>query len=255
MKNDFTLLIQGKLLDSTYKFYVENYNEFPIIISSWEDCILNIDDSIQLIKSKYPQNFGNANRNLQFHSTSIGLENVKTKYVVKVRGDEEYSNLQHAMKLLIENDDKILTSPIFFRKWEYIKYHISDHLMIGKTENLLKMYQTVYHKFNDDLSDIFYKKDAPESVLGKTYIEARELKKLTDNDHKLMIKYYDILDLDNYKPYKVVANGMKRVWVDNFIPHKEGSISNIAEITDIKPSDNIESKTKKTQTSWGEMYV
>jgi hypothetical protein len=232
MKNDFTLLIQGKLLDSTYKFYFENYNEFPIIISTWEDCTLIIDDSIQLIKSKYPDKFGNGNGNLQVHSTLIGLENVKTKYVLKLRGDEQYSNLQHAMQLLTKNDDKILTSPIFFRKWEVIKYHISDHLIIGKTENLLKMFKTTYHKFNDANADKLYKKEPPESVLGKSYIEERELKKLTDDidNTKLMIKYYDILDLDNYKPYKIVANCFKKVWIDNFIPEKELSISNIKEL-------------------------
>jgi hypothetical protein len=252
MKNNFTLLIQGRILQSTYDFYKKNYKDYPIIVSTWDDCNVNFENENFIIKSKYPNELGNANRNLQFYSTKIGLENVKTKYVIKLRGDEEYSNLEYAMELLLNNDDKILVSPIFFRKWKDIKYHISDHLLLGKTENLLMMYKTVYDKFNMVDDNFFYKKTAPEAVLGKTYIEMREKTNLSDDDsnYQYMLNYYDILDLNNHIPYKVVANVMKKVWNSNFIPENEGSISDMKDLIDI--STLIK---KRVQTPWGEKYV
>jgi hypothetical protein len=252
MKNDFTLLIQGRVLQSTYDFYKKNYKDYAMIVSTWEDCNVNFENENFIIKSKYPNELGNANRNLQFYSTTIGLENVKTKYVIKLRGDEEYSNLEYAIQSLLNNDDKILVSPIFFRKWKYIKYHISDHLLLGKTENLLMMYKTVYDRFNMVDDNFFYKKTAPEAVLGKTYIEMRETTDLSDADVncQYMLKYYDILDLTNYTPYKVVANCMKRIWNSNFIPENESSIGNMKDLIDI----SIFNK-KRVQTPWGDRYI
>lgn len=226
-----TLLIQGKILQSTYDFYYNSYPNIPIIVSTWENSDVVCDRNSTLIKSKYPKIFGHQNKNLQIQSTNTGLSLVTTKYVIKLRGDEEYSNLEHAIKILLKNDDKILTSPVFFRKWNTYPYHISDHILIGKTLNINKMFFAAGN--NSDLgNDIYIYYDVPEQILCKFYIEYREGVKLDNNydNRKYMIKYFDIISLDNHKPYKIVANIQNKIWYDNFIPESEGSISEITQI-------------------------
>lgn len=231
MSHNFTLLIQGKILKSTYDFYLKNYKQNNIIVSTWEDCKLEFDDSIIVIKSPYPTEHGTAHRNLHFYSTMVGLQTVSTEFVIKLRGDEEYSNLDHAMELSLKNDDKILTSPLFFRRWNYIPYHMSDHLMVGKTENLLTMFEASYNGIVKNCNG-FYTKAAPEAVLGKSYLKTKVSIKLDESVScaQYMKQYFDVLNLTNYKPYKVVANCLKRVWRNNFIPSEHESISNINQI-------------------------
>jgi hypothetical protein len=226
-----TLLIQGKVLQSTYDFYYKSYPNIPIIVSTWENSDIIYNKNTTLIKSKYPTDFGHQNKNLQIQSTITGLSFVATKYVIKLRGDEEYSNLEYAINMLLKNDDKILTSPVFFRKWSVYPYHISDHILIGKTLNINKMFFAAAS--NDDLGDdIYIHYDVPEQVLCKFYIENREGVKLDNNsdNKKYMIKYFDIISLDNHKPYKIVANIQNKIWYNNFIPESEYSISEITQI-------------------------
>lgn len=226
-----TLLIQGKVLQSTYDFYYKLYPTTPIIVSTWENSDVECDGNTTLIKSKYPDDFGHQNKNLQIQSTIAGLSFVTTKYVIKLRGDEEYSNLEHAIDILLKNDDKILTSPVFFRKWNKYPYHISDHILIGTTININTMFQAAAR--NSDLSnDIYIHYDIPEQALCKFYIEDREGVKLDNNydNKKYMIKYFDIISLDNHIPYKIVANIQNKIWYNNFIPESEYSISEITEI-------------------------
>jgi hypothetical protein len=226
-----TLLIQGKILQSTYDFYYKLYSNLPIIVSTWENSDVKCDKNTTLIKSKYPIDFGEQNKNLQIQSTITGLSFVSTKYVIKLRGNEEYSNLEYAMDMLLKSDDKILTSPVFFRKWSIYPYHISDHILIGKTLNINKMFFAAAS--NNGLGDdICIHYDVPEQVLCKFYIEYREGIKLDNNynNRKYMIKYFDIISLDNHIPYKIVANIQNKIWYSNFIPEYEGSISDITQI-------------------------
>ena len=226
-----TLLIQGKILQSTYDFYYKSYPNIPIIVSTWENSDVTCDINTTLIKSKYPKDTGIQNKNLQIQSTIAGLSLVTTKYVIKLRGDEEYSNLKHAIDILLKNDDKILTSPVFFREWNMYPYHISDHILIGKTLNINKMF-TEAAKNSVLGNDIYMHYDIPEQALCKFYIENREGVKLDNNsdNKKYMIKYFDIISLDNHIPYKIVANMQNKIWYNNFIPESEDSISEITQI-------------------------
>ena len=70
------------------------------------------------------------------------MEKVKTKYVIKVRGDEYYSNVQYILNSIRVQPDKVHTSSIFFRAWQYAEYHISDHIIAGTTENILIMFMS-----------------------------------------------------------------------------------------------------------------
>ena len=48
---DVTLIIQGRILQDTYDFYIKNYKDFPVIISTWVDNKVNFENGICKIES------------------------------------------------------------------------------------------------------------------------------------------------------------------------------------------------------------
>jgi len=219
---DFTILIQGRINDETLNFFKNNYLDFPVVISTWNDQIIHDDlpDNFTVIKSDKPSNAGPQNSNYQFFSTLTGLKNIKTKFCIKIRGDEFYSSVSHVFDIIKNNENKIFTLPIFFRPWTTQKYHISDHLIGGLTSNLLLMFE------------LSYTNNCPEISLTKNYLKSK-YNFNCDNDEegiKLMMENFVILDINSFKPYKVVWNGNKSVWYDNFFPWVHNSISKIDDI-------------------------
>lgn len=80
------------------------------------------------------------NRYYQFLSTHLGLTACKTQYAVKIRSDEFYSDMTPFIEEMIEKNDKVVTTDIFFRK-SLIPYHPSDHLVGGETKELLEIFK------------------------------------------------------------------------------------------------------------------
>ena len=84
---DVTLIIQGRIDQECYDFYVENYKDFPVIISIWVGCNIdfsNAPNNFTIIFGSVPKESGPQNMNYQFISTLNGLNMVKTNYVVKI---------------------------------------------------------------------------------------------------------------------------------------------------------------------------
>ena len=234
MKNDITILIQGKFDYECFNYIIRNYYNTPVIFSYWE----NDFDIFNKIKSFYknsptgyipdpelsniktifntiPEYKGPVNFNLQCISTLSGLEQVETDLVVKVRGDEYYSNLGSIVPI-ISNNRKIYSSPLFFRSMKHWtlkdKYHIGDHLLAGHKDDLQIMYQKAQSKmFQDD----FYHGERGITI---SYLEHKGFTDLEnlEEGRKYMIDNFDILNLEHLKPYKMVANGIDRVWYNNY---------------------------------------
>ena len=97
---DVTILIQGRISQESYNFYVKNYPNSNIVVSTWENHTLdtsNFPSNLKLITAKLPKEGGYQNVNYQVESTVNGLMCVRTPYVIKVRGDEYYSNLEYIL--------------------------------------------------------------------------------------------------------------------------------------------------------------
>jgi len=230
MLSETTILLQGKIDPLVYSFYLKHYKNTPIVVSTWEDTTLDdtlINEYTLLIKNKYPSTNGKQNVCLQLLSTLNGLNHIKTKYLIKIRGDEMYSNLEYIKSLLVQNDKLIYTTPIFFRKWNESPYHISDHLIAGLTSNIFNMFNSAHFNY---YSNLYEYNDTVEVLLGKSYIDFCENTILDFNDSNIqyMKKYYSILNLEELKPYKVVANAFNKVWYNNF--NDDWSIFNISQI-------------------------
>lgn len=242
---DVTIIIQGKLTQETYDFYVKNCTEFPVFISTWSDCKIDFSElpaNFNVFFSKLPDDGGAQNFHYQTVSTLNALERIKTKYSIKLRGDEFYSNLQYIHNCIRVEPEKIYTSSIFFRSWDYAEYHISDHIIAGTTENLLIMFRACKHNFDTGKMNVskwkldgkFHKyitTHAPEERITKSYLFAKTPERYERVDGRILMKeYFDILDLDLLKPYKVKANLFKVEWYDNFIPERNFSISTIDQL-------------------------
>jgi len=240
---DVTILIQGKISQETYNYYVETFPQFPIVISTWSDHTLDLSyfpNNLQFIQAKLPKESGEQNMNYQFISTINGLNNVSTKYVVKVRGDEYYSNIDYIRDLVDGNPSKIWTVPVFFRHGTDFPYHISDHLMAATTENLKFMFGATKYAFDNKL--IYHVVDGqrysywePEINLTKGYLMAKYPDEFhTKEMNQIMVENFDIIPLTELKPYKIIANIFKTYWVNNFTPELNQSISKIEQLLDVK---------------------
>src|SRR6056300_1535484 len=142
--NNVTIILQGKVLQDSLDFYIKNYPTANLIVSTWVGSDLNLSnlpESYNVILSKMPKKRGDQNVNLQLVSTLNALRFVKTDYVIKIRGDEYYSNLEYIANEVAMNPHKIHCSPIFFRHWEFMEYHISDHIIAGTLSNLRLMFE------------------------------------------------------------------------------------------------------------------
>jgi len=235
MKN-VTILLQGKILQETIDFYIENYPTANVVISTWIGSELdfsNLPQTYNVVLSKLPEYGGYQNINYQILSTLNGLRFVETDYVIKIRGDEYYSNMEYIANEVAMNPKKIHCSPIFFRHWSFIPFHFSDHIIACTKKNLQLMFEKT--KLNVENLLIWYEKDGkkqsywePEINFTRSYLMAKEPERWGNVDgRKLMVDNFEILDIKKLHPYKIVANIFKASWTDGFIPENNFSISDI----------------------------
>ena len=243
---DVTLIIQGKLYQDSYDFYIKNYTEFPVIISTWSDCIIdfsNIPNNFIVILAPLPLESGKQNINYQLVSTLNALKRVTTPLVIKIRGDEYYSNIETIYNQIKMEQDKIHTAPIFFRAWQFAEYHISDHIIAGTKERVMLMFKESKKNFDTGEMNISKWKlegkfhrwittEAPEERITKSYLNSIDPFRYDIIDGVILMKeHFDILDITKLFPYKIKANIWEAEW-DNkeFIPEENYSISNMYQL-------------------------
>jgi len=247
---DCTIIIQGKLENDSYDFFVKKYDNCQVIISTWSGTNIdfsNIPKNFKVILSPLPTESGDQNINYQIVSTLTALEMVKTKYVIKMRGDEYWSYPENIYQSIISSSDKLWSSSVFFRAWQYAEYHISDHIIAGTLENLMILFKAAKYNWDNGRLNIskwkidgnfnrYIKTHAPEERLTKSYLEAKDPERFEKVDGRFLMKiHFDILNIDLLKPYKIKANLFKKEWKDNFIPERNYSISNIDKLFSDEP--------------------
>jgi hypothetical protein len=247
---DCTIIIQGRIEQDCYDFYKSKYHNCSVIISTWTDCKIDFSElpkNFKLLIAPLPLESGDQNINYQLVSTINALDLVKTKYVIKMRGDEYWSYPENIYQSILSEPNKLHCSSVFFRAWQYCEYHMSDHIIAGMTENIKLLFHKSKH--NWDLGRLNVSKwkvdgefkgyintHAPEERLTKSYLEAVEPDRFDVEDGRVLMKeYFNILDIQLLKPYKVKANLFKVEFRDNFIPEKNFSISNIDKLFSDEP--------------------
>lgn len=209
-----TLLIQGPNRNN-YSKYRENYDN-KIIVSTWESSFVNLDDSIIFIEQPLPkltyQIYNPQNLYYQCVSTLAGLKKCNTEYIIKLRSDEYFSDLEK-LYLKSKATNKFVCLPIFFRKSFSVPYHISDHVICHKTSVLLDAYTSCLAKCSSGRTISFM----PEVYFFKSWVEDNVLHEINWDRSLARIvtkNCVDIVNFDEIKEFRVVSNQAKKVYTD-----------------------------------------
>lgn len=211
---------------------VEKYKLFfnEIIISTYKNNSLQLkkikdNNFVKIIENEIPTLKGihnSQNIYLQCLSSFHGLKLVKSKYSVKLRSDEFYSNLEKLILSLPSN--KISTSNIFVRDIHYKFFHLSDHLIIGKTDILKKSFFNLMKYIEDNSktkSDNL--KILTDRIPAETKITLFTLFELENNKfdnwynfdakkvYYLLVKHFYIFSVDNLTPYTIKASAIGEI--------------------------------------------
>lgn len=174
-EREYTILLQGVINPKTFNLWIKNYSDYKVVVSIWEDEDLSdyqIPTNWKVVKNKYPlvRFRKEANLDYQIITTLAGLSEVGSEWVIKMRTDEYYSNLDKVFKKMKASPEKIVSSSMFFRKYGMYKFHCSDKLLGGTTENLIGMFESTLHNLQMKL----WEETIPESQLGLGYIMLRD---------------------------------------------------------------------------------
>jgi hypothetical protein len=206
--SDLTIILQGRCEESQLKLWIDNHYDFNVILSTWIDfdTSLEIPSHWKIIKSEYPNRYASwQNLDFQLTSTLNGLSNVNTEYVLKVRADEYWYNIEHLYERMISDPDKILCGSAFFRMPDDVwAYHISDHILCGKTSEISIMFNEAHRNMIENYTWCH----CPECILGYAYVSIKEnfdRSKLRDYvtipDSLYLKKWFHIIDVNELSPF------------------------------------------------------
>ena len=194
---EYTILLQGRIEPKAMDFWVNNLSNSKIVVSCWDDEITyDFPKSWNIVKNKKPvERIGFGNFDLQLISTINGLKEINSDYVIKMRCDEYWSNIDEITKLIEEDTEKVICGSLFFRPVGMHPFHISDHILAGKVENIKLMFESAY----TNLINNFWNFPIPECQLGMAYIwnkdfEIREIIKdinIYDSPHPTLLDTFD----------------------------------------------------------------
>lgn len=178
---DTTIILQGLVSPKQLELWKKNYKNCNVIISCWDDEQFDFNQGLvsswlpkkwKVIKNQYPivRFKSDANLDYQIITTLNALNHVKTKYVIKSRLDEYYSNVDLLLSKLKKDENKIVCGSVFFREHGLYPFHIADKLMCATKDNLILMFESTIHNIEID----FWKYTVPESQLGLGYVMGKE---------------------------------------------------------------------------------
>ena len=247
--NKISILIQGKFHLNSLRTINTYIDQFEIVLSTY-DYPLYLEDynSLKIVKNQIQipdSTYNRQNIYFQCNTTLNGLLKCTKEFVLKLRTDEFYSNLN-----LINFKDLIYSNNVFLREWDYSPFHFSDHFIFCRKEILinsffdLKKYlskSTPFFELKNDItpsesiihSFIFFNKVG--YCLSKQEFDASDLEKLKHHyeiiNVKLLEPYiikssvvgFDILDLEKFIKndvklnLRLIENVNRMITKNNFI--------------------------------------
>ena len=173
----YTILLQGRIEEEPLKLWIKNHSKSKVILSVWEDEDLTkykFPKNWEIVVNQYPLIRFRPQGNLDYQITTTlhGLRKVKTEWVIKMRCDEYWSNIDKIYDKMVQNPEKIISGSMFFREWGiYNKFHPSDKIMGGTLDNIIGMFESTLHNLEINLWD---EGKNPESQLGLGYVMLKE---------------------------------------------------------------------------------
>jgi len=187
IRDNITLVIQGPMnthMGSLRRgiLNIPYYSKFVknIVVSSWkqnskdvkmskrfmrEHSVKHVDDE----EKNYEGHLNQGNVSLQVATTLNGLKLVETEYVIKVRCDEYYENLDKVIETLENNPDQLITSEPFYRTNQIDRYAISDHVMAAQTVKMRDMLEKAQYFCKNACDEIRETDMAPEEIMRQFF--------------------------------------------------------------------------------------
>lgn len=203
--NNFTLVIQGPLHENSIYGLLNNYPEYTdnIIVSHWDTDNPELfryfkEYSIQAEVITNKQNidyniFNGQNVYYQVYNTLKGLEKVKTEYVIKLRSDQWFGNLEPFFEAVLQNPDKYTCSNLHFRPDSLIKYHPSDKVIGGKTDLILNTFNNALYRLKNNvqalLAGAFMFSDDKSICTPELFNKYIKLYNYADQNRQLVTQY------------------------------------------------------------------
>ena len=212
MNNNITILFQGKLFPET-ESYIKKYKDlgFAVYLSTYSESdtfadkviLTDITDIDKLVTIKTGTTHS---AKYQIVSTLSGLKEINTSYVIKLRSDEYYT-LDKIINLFLSNPDKVITHNLFFRPAKPVwgNYHISDKIILGKTENLIGMFSTAFDIITNKIK-INYEPRCAEDLLGYSYLHFKQ--NVDTNSFSNINNYFDFINFTDASPFCMKFNSI-----------------------------------------------
>lgn len=204
-KTDVEFVIQGD--DNIYQDVVRNvYILYGNVITSTTS-MCNIEQVISKVKGNNIPNPSGLYCNI--HCALCGLNKCTIrKYVIKVKPDEHFFDMNPIITYLQSNDKMVFTN-IFTPKVSQLKYSLCDHVIAGKHEQLMMMFANAHGILNNRVSEMRKKlriEYTPEQILIVGYLKNR-LDCFGSKDEKVvkdtMVNNFHIIPIDELGSYRI----------------------------------------------------
>lgn len=194
--NNFTLVIQGPLHQNAIYGLLNNYKDYTdhIILSHWDtddQQLLRYIEEYQLPVKVVTNTmhvdyntFNGQNMYYQVYNTMKGLELVETEYVIKLRTDQWFGNLEPFFQAVIAEPDKYTCANLHFRPDKLFKYHPSDKLIGGQTDIIKKTFEIAMGRL----------KNNAQALLAGAYMYSDDREVCTPDLLSKYIKSYSYAD-------------------------------------------------------------
>jgi len=240
----FSLVIQGPLNMTSLGSIDKISDQFDsIIISYWDENNKSLKEyaksrDTQVFSQKTPdrQNTFGVLKDSTFYfsicSTRLGIKNSKSKYTIKMRSDEFYSDFSKLKQVFLQDDEKLVFGNIFAKPWSHSPYHMGDHLFVAKTEYLVKGYDFLYNSYttgqnlfeNPWLIQGYSSKHTAESILAKSFLKSKNVL-MPWGLKRTFLDNFDVVDINELGDYqarwvhggKTYSNNSRFVWKTNKI--------------------------------------
>lgn len=228
MRDDITIIIQGPLNTISLN-NIEDYLKHGKVIVSHYACPNGVDTDGHPIKyinaNEYellmelqsnfmdvvsitvtnPPSLSPDYRLHQLLTTYSGLRVTDTEYVIKTRSDEKWVDLSPFVDKFYEDKEKLLTSNIFWKERE--SYHISDHLMMSKTNYFYNGLDSFLKKYAPGgVSDNKITCNACESSFGRAFLMGKYNGEVKDSKNAFE-EDFECFDVNEIKDYHITYNG------------------------------------------------
>lgn len=241
--NDLTIIIQGPLnVVSLGK--LDNYTKFGrVIVSSWTGSHEAVERSAveacraagaKLLLSAPPvvaDTLNPQNTYYQAYSTLTGLKHTDTRFAIKFRSDEFYTDLSAVIEKLHNDPFRILSGSVYFRRDAQHRFHCGDHIIAGDRQIMTRGFRRVVTTCETLMPIPGPWQPLPEQLITRGLLMAKGERPGIGHSRDLMLRHFAPLSLRLFGAFAC------RLHV-----HKKGSMSRDYIYTDDRNKINATGK-------------